>query len=347
MDTAANKASCDRTITLTSKREAPTEFLIFPAGRIDARDGRWWINDRPDLVIAEFEHDGMPLPIDYDHATELAPIFGQPAPAAGWVNALEERNGELWAKVEWTERAAEMIVGGEYRFVSPVFLFDDDNRILSLVSVALTNQPAIRQSALAHKQRAAANHASQTQEPIMKDAARKALCTSLDLADQASDEAIQTAVNALKGDRDKALASARTPDVKQFVPRADHDQVVKERDDALKDLAARDAKAVEDIVDRAIAAKKVPPSSRGYHIAACQKEGGVEAFQELVGELPDHPVTQPSGLDGKDPPKGDDTPIDPVALASAATDYQTAMAAKGTTVAYADAVAHAKKEMGV
>jgi len=66
----------------------PGWLLLVPAGRFEGRDGRFWVNDRPDAIVAAFEAAGQPLPIDWEHATEIKAPAGDPAPAAGWITAL-------------------------------------------------------------------------------------------------------------------------------------------------------------------------------------------------------------------------------------------------------------------
>ena len=100
-------------------------------------------------AIAAFKRQENPIVVDYEHSsTESAP---EGAPAAGWIRDLETRAGtdglELWAMVDWTERAAERIRASEYRFLSPVWLFDAPDResgealLAELHSLALTNTP--------------------------------------------------------------------------------------------------------------------------------------------------------------------------------------------------------------
>ena len=46
--------------------------------------------------------------------------------------------------VEWTERATQMIEGGEYRYISPVFAYDKKTgKVKWLLHAALTNNPAL------------------------------------------------------------------------------------------------------------------------------------------------------------------------------------------------------------
>ena len=99
------------------------------------------------------KRDTGEVPIDYDHGIETAAGSGVPVPAAGWIKSIEsapDRNGILWAIVQWTQKAAGMIRAGEYRYVSPVL--DPtvrDNRTgepqgWTLTSAALTNQPVLQ-----------------------------------------------------------------------------------------------------------------------------------------------------------------------------------------------------------
>src|ERR1035441_3326235 len=63
-------------------------------------------------VVANFQkRDTGEVPIDYDHAIETAAASGVPVPAAGWIKSIEsapDRNGILWAIVQWTQKAAGM-----------------------------------------------------------------------------------------------------------------------------------------------------------------------------------------------------------------------------------------------
>lgn len=88
--------------------------------------------------------------IDYHHQTSLAKMNpGPSAPAAGWVQEMELRNGgrSLWGKVDWTDRAEDLIENGEYRYLSPVLAFEAPDRVsgapqhMQLQCAALTNTP--------------------------------------------------------------------------------------------------------------------------------------------------------------------------------------------------------------
>ena len=97
--------------------------------------------------IYDAERRATPQSVDYEHAS-LYPT-GEPTPAAGYVQRLEQRSDGLWALVEFTERAAGMIKAVEYRFSSGVFAFERRDRQTGdvipcmLDSIALTNRPFI------------------------------------------------------------------------------------------------------------------------------------------------------------------------------------------------------------
>ncbi|HFP7877140.1 TPA: phage protease [Yersinia enterocolitica] len=125
---------------------------LFPAGEFRAVDGRpeecdhWVMNaEIAQRLIDAANAKLTPYVIDYEHQTLRAIKNGQPAPAAGWFKKLEWRgNDGLFAvDVEWTNAAAEMILAGEYRFISPVFNYSKSGHVLQILHAALTNTPAL------------------------------------------------------------------------------------------------------------------------------------------------------------------------------------------------------------
>jgi phage I-like protein len=97
-------------------------------------------------IISAFTARKNPMVIDYDHQSFFAKERSGPAPAAGWIHALEWRPGKgLFAiGVKWTAKAKEVIQADEYRYISPVFSHEQDTGIVhSLFNVALVNNPAI------------------------------------------------------------------------------------------------------------------------------------------------------------------------------------------------------------
>ncbi|MDE9466879.1 phage protease [Xenorhabdus bovienii] len=128
------------------------DIQLFPAGEFRANDGRpadcaCWVMTREiaENLIQQVSARETPLVIDYEHQTLRAIKNGQPAPAAGWFHTLEWRDGDgLYAiNVEWTDKARDAIAANEYRFISPVFLYDTHGHVTALLHAALTNTPAL------------------------------------------------------------------------------------------------------------------------------------------------------------------------------------------------------------
>jgi phage I-like protein len=118
--------------------DVPEWIQLLPAGEFFGRDGRGpYVTDAAS-VLDWYGQWGERV-IDYEHPEER---HGQPVPGAGWIQAMEAREGSIWGRVEWTRKAAEMIAEREYRYLSPVFDYEPDTgRVVRIVSAGLTNQP--------------------------------------------------------------------------------------------------------------------------------------------------------------------------------------------------------------
>lgn len=104
----------------------------------------WYIDaDAAVQVIARNAARKSRMVIDYEHQTLYAAQNGQPAPASGWVESMEWRNDGLYAAPDWTKRAAAMIDADEYRYISPVFIYDKTGRVIEIKLVGLTNNPGL------------------------------------------------------------------------------------------------------------------------------------------------------------------------------------------------------------
>ena len=124
---------------------------LTPAQDFTPSDGRamdvpaWRINAATaQRVIAAF-NSAQPPVIDYEHQTLNKEKNGQPAPAAGWIHALQWIEGKgLHAIAELTEKALQQIKAGEYRYFSPVIQYSaKTGEITKVLMGALTNNPAI------------------------------------------------------------------------------------------------------------------------------------------------------------------------------------------------------------
>ncbi len=124
---------------------------ITPAQDFLPSDGRemdvpaWRINEAiAGRVIAAY-NPAQPPVIDYEHQTLHKEANGQPAPAAGWIHGLRWLDGKgLYAEVELTQRARDLVTAGEYRYFSPVFEYaKGTGDVVRVLMGALTNHPAI------------------------------------------------------------------------------------------------------------------------------------------------------------------------------------------------------------
>lgn len=130
--------------------------LVPPGEQVIGVDGREWINDKPEQILARFNNrafKGLKLVFDYEHATELKAPKGGEAPAAAWGVNMEIRGGgSIWVKLEWTERGRNSVASKEYRYLSPVLIYENiSNRIVAISSVGLTNHPNLTSKALNHE----------------------------------------------------------------------------------------------------------------------------------------------------------------------------------------------------
>lgn len=131
----------------------PSEIQLTLAGTFKARDGRpegidGWVMaaDNAALLIEKANAQQDRFIIDYDHQTLRAQENGKPAPAAGSFKVLEWREGAgLFATdVQWTPAATQYIQNQEYRYISPVFLYNPKTGVIEkIIMAALVNNPAL------------------------------------------------------------------------------------------------------------------------------------------------------------------------------------------------------------
>jgi len=182
----------------------PQEWIhILPGGPIVvARDERVFQVTDAESVLAASE---LPMLVDWEHESENP--WGGSTRAAGWIEELSasdgsERAAGLWGRVRWTGKGGEDVAQGAYRFLSPVVVIDSETRdAQQIVSVALTNRPALRMQEIGRfreqmsarigvaldGERAQAHSKS---GEAMTPAQRKALCAAFSLAETVSDDEI-------------------------------------------------------------------------------------------------------------------------------------------------------------
>lgn len=266
------------------------EIQLTPAGEFRPSDGRamtvpaWRIDAAiASRVISRFQARKNPPVVDYEHQTLNKETNGQPAPAAAWIKALTWREGQgLFATVELTQRARELISANEYRYVSPVFAFNPSTGdVLSIEMAAITNNPAIDGMEPLALRAAATFGASHQPEEDPMNKIHLAICTALALAATATEDQVVAAATAAIDERNKlrealgvkpdadaaaalAACTARSqakPDPAQFVPLAQFETLKGE-------LAALTKKSVEGevtgLVERGLKEGRLLPAQKDW-----------------------------------------------------------------------------------
>lgn len=185
-------------IDLPKADAAPDWVHLLPAmnGMVQTYDGRgpYQVKDAAAIIAASFV-DARGLPIDVNHATQLAAPKGMEAPAQGWIDAMEIRADGIWGHAEWTETGRALVESRAYRGLSPVFLHDAAHNIERIQTVSLVNKPNLRGLAALHME---------TQSMDMES-----IAAALGLEAGATSAQIVAAIKALKGP-DTAMQSALT-----------------------------------------------------------------------------------------------------------------------------------------
>jgi len=210
--------------------------------------------------------------IDYEHATLHAKAGGGKAPAAGWFRELEWRRDGLWALgVKWTAQAAAHIAAREYRYLSPVFSFDETTgRVLNLLHASLTNDPGLdgltdlAASLAAELFALPPSHQEQSMPEYLKK-----LLKALGLSETASEPEALAAIAALKTNVASLSAQiSATPDPAKYVPIAALSALQSEHADAKGKLAALTAEIaggkVAQLVADGLAAGKLTPATEAW-----------------------------------------------------------------------------------
>ena len=103
--------------------------------------------DALESLVQDFHANARQVPLDKDHNSAKAPLE-RDTEAFAWVDDLKLMSGGatafngLYAKFKWRPEGVNLVKSRAYRFLSPVFQLDEENKPRRLISVALTNFPA-------------------------------------------------------------------------------------------------------------------------------------------------------------------------------------------------------------
>ncbi|MDP3225224.1 MAG: phage protease, partial [Rubrivivax sp.] len=216
-------------LTLALALQATADLHLLPVGEFVGRDGRpgkgltWKLSDQQGRTLAAkltARHARVQFNLDYEHQSMLSEQNGQPAPASGWATAFEWRDGVgLFAlNVQWTAKAKEMIEAGEYKYISPVIVYDKQTgEVIDVLNASLVNIPCLDLSPVAQERVARLNASFSTHPEQSMNEVLKALLKALGLpvTEATTAEQAVTAVSALKAaalpvDLVKALGLAET-----------------------------------------------------------------------------------------------------------------------------------------
>lgn len=241
-------------------------FRLLPAGEFRSADGSgrpkdvpaWHIDAQTAIpVIARcLARQSRPV-IDYEHQTLYTEKNGQPAPASGWVEALEWRDDGLYITADWTERAAAMIDAREYRYISPVFSYDKTGRVLDIKHVGLTNNPGLDGLTDLAALSAFFDLTPAKEKPMKK------LLAALGLAEGVTEDEALAALAALNSGHETQVAALKSaaPDLAKFVPLATMTELHKQ----VATLTAQlNGKEVDDLVEVALSSGKLLPAQESW-----------------------------------------------------------------------------------
>jgi len=144
-----NQTSAFSQVTLSEGNKVPNEVQVLRVGKFNhPQYGAFEINSQT-LAEMKANHDarvrGIDTAFDYFHDSEKE--------ASAWVQELflKEEGTELWARVDWTPKAAQKLAERELRYFSPDFAFkweDPENGNVYknvLFGGGLTNRPFVKE----------------------------------------------------------------------------------------------------------------------------------------------------------------------------------------------------------
>lgn len=287
---------------------------IFPAGLIIGNDGRGPYNllNADAVISASTARTHVELVIDREHAYDLLPP-GSPVKAAGWIKEFINKDGAIWARVEWTPAAQQELKNKEYRYISPTFNFDPNSReVTKIIGATLCNRPNFDMKAVASMQTTTPSTTTPEKETNEMKPLLLALAAALGLAATTSEDDIlttaaqkvgeaktlETAMASLKSAlkaEDKAdvnavvalasqLATAKEggePDPSKFVSIAVHTAMATQFADLQKTVAKEKATAA---VDAAMKSGKVAPAQKDWALGYASQD--LAAFTKYVETAP-------------------------------------------------------------
>lgn len=282
----------------------PAEFQVFPYGQVELHGDVTFTVDEAamDEVIRQFEARGIDLVVDYEHQTEGGE-YSSPdgtAPAAGWIKQLINKGRDgLWAAVEWTDRARELLANREYRYYSPVFyVTENGSRLARLLRVALTNSPRLNRIRPLVAKQEGQNEETETMKEFLR------LCAKLlGLPEDATQDQVEGAIREVKAKADRPstpqgergiVVAKEVLDVLGLSETAGQSEVtasilaLKQTPDLRQEVATLKAKLAErdrdDLVAKAVLEGKITAAQREWAEAYALRDP--DGFKIFVAKAP-------------------------------------------------------------
>ncbi len=260
---------------LAAGETTPAWIKLTPRGAFTARDGRRF-DTTPETLVERFDADGVAVPIDIDHATVKKALFGENAPAVGWIEKLEARADGLYGQVVWLDEGVRVLAARTHRYISPALKADDAGKAYWLHSAALVAAPGISMPAVASA------NPTKTETPMLKS-----IALALGLTAEADDASCLSAIGDLRRRIDPAVHQETLTTLSATVAELD----------AFK-KAGRDEK-VTALLEGALTAKKISPAQRESYAALCATDDGMVQVTKLIETM--GAGLPASGLDNKKP----------------------------------------------
>lgn len=350
----ASIALCAQSLhTPTESAEVPEWVHLLPALQGDAQTGDnrgpYHVTDAEQIIAASFGGADR-LPIDENHATDLAAPKGFPAPARGWITSMQARENGIWGQVEWTDEGRNLVASRAYRGISPVITHDKGKTILGILRASLVNRPNI-QGLVSLNQEEDDNVSLQTKLAELmglgEDASEADISAAIGKLKEGSENApalqsqlaeIGTALGVEDGGDVLAAAKAVTAD-----SGSDQDETITalqaENVDMAKEIAALKDGLAKDkataFVDGEMAKGRMIPKPLRDHYIAMHQEDPARVEKEIGGL----PILGPSGAT-IDPPEtsGVTVSLNAEEIAAKATTYQSQQAEAGMEISFSAAV---------
>lgn len=269
---------------LSADGELPRRVQLLPKGWVRSQAGDFLADEEAmALIVQAWASRQVDVVIDYEHQSLGEGL----APAAGWIRDLSVGEDGLYAEVEWTPKAAEMIRAREYRYLSPaVGIRESDRRAVYLHSVALTNTPAI------HGMRPVVNRGGRGDMDLLGQ-----LKAALGLEEQADEAAVLAEIAKLKEAASREIVAHKAVLEALELPETATVDEVKAKILVLKnpsgyvpvaqfqELQRRlDQREAEDLVQEALRTGRIAPASAEWLRAYALKD--IAAAREFVRTAP-------------------------------------------------------------